>query len=395
MKIGIAGPIDLSLLGDLFPPGTNIPEAYSFAFTANLARALYIRGHEITLFALSREVTETQRIDGERITACICPQRRPRYQMLDFFRAERHSLRDAMRTSGCNVIHAHWIYEFGSAALQSGLPHVLTAHDVPTVVLRYAQHPYWLEKPLLAWPTLKSAECLTAVSPYTANALRRFVRPGLEITVVPNGVTQNVFDLFTERHGHSDSGAFTFASVLNEWSGRKNGKRLIEAFATLRKELGGRVRLVMFGNGHELDGPAHQWAKRRRLTEGVEFEGSHSNHTLMSKLAEEVSVLVHPALEETFCVAAAEAMTLGIPVIGGQHSGGITWVLDDGRAGMLVDVTSPATIAEGMRRLLLDANLRNSLGEAGRKRALAEFHIDQVAAQYEGVLLGALREQTR
>lgn len=97
MKIGVAGPIDMSLLRDLFSSCSTIPNTYSFAFTANLARAFYNRGHEIALFTLSREVASTRCISGDRITAYICPERRPRCQMLDFFRQERHGLRDAMR----------------------------------------------------------------------------------------------------------------------------------------------------------------------------------------------------------------------------------------------------------------------------------------------------------
>ncbi len=394
MKIGIAGPIDMTLLCDLFPAHSDIPNTYSFAFTANLARALYHRGHEIVVFSLSREVSITRRIDGDRITAYICPQRLPRYQMLDFFRRERHGLRDAMRTSGCDVIHALWTYEFGSAAVESGLPHAVTAQDIPTVVLRFARHPYWLEKPLLAWPVLRKARCVTAVSPYAADALRAFVKPEREIIVVPNGVTQDTFNLFEGRHRRSEGAPFKFASVLNGWSGRKNGAKLIEAFGILRREFGERVQLIMFGDGHEPLGPAHRWSIHRRLADGVQFVGLLPNGILMNRLAQDVDVLVHPSLEETFGIAVAEAMATGIPVIGGVRSGGIAWVLGNGHAGLLVDVTSPTAIAERMRTVLLDGDLRGVLAQAGRERALKEFHLEAVARKYESVLENARREQT-
>ncbi len=394
MKIGVAGPIDLTLLRDLLAADCDLPRAYSFPLIAHITRSLYRRGHEIVVFALSMDVTQTRRIDGERITVYVCPQRRSPVQMLDFLRVERHGLLAAMRDSGCSIIHAHWTYEFASAALKSGLPCVVTAHDVPSVVMRYARHPYWLEKPLLAFNVLRKAKCITAVSPYAADAIRGWVKSAPQVIVVPNGVTEDIFELHATRKPRRADAPFHFAAVLNDWYGRKNGTALLEAFAILRRQFGERVRLSMFGDEHQPEGAAHQWARQHRLAEGVEFLGSLPYPVLMKRLAQTVDVLVHPALEESFCMVAAEAMAMGVPVIGGLHSGGITWVLDNGRAGLLVDVTSPKEIAQGMRTMIEDERLRDELARAGRERALKEFQLDNVAQQYEDVLKQALQEQS-
>jgi hypothetical protein len=73
----------------------------------------------------------------------------------------------------------------------------------------------------------------------------------------------------------------------------------------------------MFGDGHEPDGPAHQWSIRRRLADGVQFVGLLPNGTLMSRLAQNVDVLVHSSFEEAHCMAIHEEIVFGIPVIGG------------------------------------------------------------------------------
>jgi glycosyltransferase involved in cell wall biosynthesis len=394
MKIGIAGPSDLAMLSDLFSPESRglLPNGY--VLTANQARAYFNKGHEVTLFVLSRDVTSTRRLDGKGVTAFVCPQRRPRSQMLDFFRGERDALRDAMRASDCSVIHAHWTYEYGAAAVESGLPHVISAHDIPAVVMKFAQNLYWLEKPLLGWPVLRKAKCVTAVSPYTAEALRTYLKPERDVIVIPNGVTHATFELFERRQPRPEGLPFRFAAVLNGWSGRKNGKRLIEAFGTLHAEFGDKVQLFLFGEGHEGDGEAYQWSRRRGLINGVAFVGSLPYEELMCRLSGSVDVLVHPSFEETFCMAAAEAMAMGIPVIGGRESGGIAWVLGDGEAGLLVDVRSSEAIADGMRTLFQDADLRNALARSGRSRAMREYRLEDVERQYESVLQRALREQT-
>jgi glycosyltransferase involved in cell wall biosynthesis len=92
-------------------------------------------------------------------------------------------------------------------------------------------------------------------------------------------------------------------------------------------------------------------------------------------------------------MAAAEAMAMGIPVIGGQHSGGIPWVLGDGKAGLLVDVTSSTAISKGMRELFVDTALRESLASAGRERVLNNYRLHDVARQYEDILSRASQEQ--
>ena len=187
------------MLQSLFPSGTQLPETWSHPLIATLVQSLHQRGHEIVVFGLSDRVRKTQFFMGNRVEAYVCPQRRPGWQMLDFFGQERRALTDAMRQSGCDVIHAHWTYEFGAAAVESGLPHVVTAHDNPVAVLRFATHPYWLEKPLLAPRVIRKAKYLTAVSPYIADSLRRFLKPRSEIAIIPNGVTCDVFALHNRR----------------------------------------------------------------------------------------------------------------------------------------------------------------------------------------------------
>src|ERR1041384_530363 len=155
MRIGIAGPIALSSLKSLFPQNAKLQAIPGHPLIHTLAERLHQRGHDIVLFTLSPSVTKTHFVRGNRIQAYICPVRRPRWQMLDFFSRERREVRNAIRQSRCDVVHGHWTYEFGAAAVDSGVPHVVTAHDDPRVVLRFARHPYWLVKPLLAFSVLR------------------------------------------------------------------------------------------------------------------------------------------------------------------------------------------------------------------------------------------------
>lgn len=80
-----------------------------------------------------------------------------------------------------------------------------------------------------------------------------------------------------------------------------------------------------------------------------------------------------------------EAMALGIPVIGGARSGGVPWTLAEGRAGLLVDVSSPEAVAGAMERLASDVAAREDWGSRARSHVERRFHIRAVADAYESV----------
>jgi len=68
----------------------------------------------------------------------VSPMRpRPRHRALDLFAAERAGVRQAMEEDPCDLIHAQWTYEFALAALATGQPTLVTAHDAPWRVLRH------------------------------------------------------------------------------------------------------------------------------------------------------------------------------------------------------------------------------------------------------------------
>ena len=61
-----------------------------------------------------------------------------------------------------------------------------------------------------------------------------------------------------------------------------------------------------------------------------------------------------PSYQEGLPRAMIEAMSFGLPVIGGEQSGGVPWVLDYGNAGLLADISSPTNMVEKMTAILGD-----------------------------------------
>lgn len=381
MKVGIAGPVDMVLLGRFFE-GALLPPVYSFPLISRMILELKKRGHEVTIFCASKAVLETQWIQGDGLMLCITPQRR-KHAAYDFYRAERRYLIEAMNQSDCELIHAHWTYEFGAAATACNKPSLVTAHDASLSIwpfmLKRKIWLYWSLRILFGVKTAHKAEYLSAVSPYVARQIERWLYPKHRVLITPNGVTEEL--LVRPVPKVCVDSPWVICSVLTGWGQRKNPKAALRAFARVRVYYPS-AEYRIFGNGYEVGGPAQVWAKRNGLDQGVEFCGEVPYEQLMPEIARS-TIFLHPALEESFGMGVCEAMALGVPVVAGKKSGGVPFVLHEGAAGVLVDVKLPFAIAEGVLGLLRDENKRREFSTRGREFVSQNFTVSKMIDCYE------------
>ncbi|MEU8136770.1 glycosyltransferase family 4 protein [Streptodolium elevatio] len=89
---------------------------------------------------------------------------------------------------------------------------------------------------------------------------------------------------------------------------------------------------------------------------------------------------------EGFGIAVAEAMCAGLPVVG-TGVGGVNDVVEDGVTGRLVRKGDCDALADAVRELVSDDDLRTTMGAAARERAMARFTrptmIEGFAEMYE------------
>jgi len=71
-------------------------------------------------------------------------------------------------------------------------------------------------------------------------------------------------------------------------------------------------------------------------------------------------------------VAILEAMARGLPVVSTRHAGIPEQVVEE-QTGILVDEGDVDGMAKGILRLAIDPSLRQRMGQAGHRRALANF----------------------
>jgi glycosyltransferase involved in cell wall biosynthesis len=97
-------------------------------------------------------------------------------------------------------------------------------------------------------------------------------------------------------------------------------------------------------------------------------------------------ILVLPSIEaESFGMVAAEAMSLGKPVIG-SRIGGIPEVVEAGKSGLLVEPGSVPDLEDAMERLARNRDFAQTLGDSARETVLAKFRVEQQVLALEDAL---------
>jgi glycosyltransferase involved in cell wall biosynthesis len=305
---------------------------------------------------------------------------------MDLFSLERQALRRAMLTANVDVVHAHWSYEFAMAAIESGLPSIVTCHDAPEVVLRYSKDLYRVLRYFLARRVLSRATHVSAVSPYLKERIAKYSK--VPVQVVPNPVVMPTTPAVRGCNRLVALEAPRLIMVINGWTPRKNARPALLAFAAFRERTPGAA-LTLVGKDFEFGGAAHTWASRRGIAGGMTFLGAMP-HLQLLRVLEGMDLLVHPALEETFGMAIAESMARGVPVVGGANSGAVPWLI--GQGGITCDVSSPRAIAEAISQILRDVETHQRYRDAACREIGDRFAASGIAAEYENLYRCCLTE---
>jgi glycosyltransferase involved in cell wall biosynthesis len=166
----------------------------------------------------------------------------------------------------------------------------------------------------------------------------------------------------------------------------KGYRELFDAAARLRTRAP-RVRVVVAGprdpdKGDAVTGAAIEAARAA----GVQFLGFRDD---LDDLYAAIDVYVLASHREGFPRSAMEAAAMGVPVVATDVRG-CREVVDDGVTGLLVPKEDAEALTAAIATLAPDAPLREKLGEAGVRKARADFDerrvIDITLATYERLL---------
>jgi glycosyltransferase involved in cell wall biosynthesis len=150
---------------------------------------------------------------------------------------------------------------------------------------------------------------------------------------------------------------------------------LIEALRSLPQ-----CRLTLVGEGPEraaLEDLVHRYS----LSDRVEFAGWASPPWTGTW---SFDVLAMPSINEGFPLVIVEAMLASIPVVA-STVGGIPEIVVPDSTGLLVPPGDPGALAQALRRLADDPQLRQDMGARCRSVALEQFTDKVMAARFEAL----------
>jgi len=134
---------------------------------------------------------------------------------------------------------------------------------------------------------------------------------------------------------------------------------------------------VMVGDGSERTNVEHR-ARCLGIYDRCIFVGKHPRIVDYLSVSD---VLLLPSEQESFGLAALEAMACELPVIA-SRVGGIPEVVTDGETGFLSEVGDVEKMANDAARLLADEESRRAMGGRARESAISRYSTDLIIPQY-------------
>ena len=186
--------------------------------------------------------------------------------------------------------------------------------------------------------------------------------------------------------GRARSGAAVVVGIVGRLVEHKGHRDLLWAVARLR-EAGHAVELVVAGDG-PLRRELQALAADLGLAASVRFTGRFER---IGDVMDAIDVLALPSSSEAQPLAISEAMAYGKPVVASDF-GGIPDMVEDRASGLLVAPGDREALLQALRRLVTDADLRESMGQRGRTLYLASRSsstvLEKMTRAYESLLEG-------
>lgn len=297
-------------------------------------------------------------------------------------------LRSLVKERRVDLVHVH--SPVLAAAARATLP--------PSVPILYTEHNVWPRyRRATRWGnalTFSRNAHVFAVSGEVANSirypapLRWLPLPPVEVLVHgidPAEVARRARPDGARRELGIPDDAPVVTTIAN-FKPHKGHVHLVRAAQMVRRAVP-EARFVLVGAG-PLEAQVRRHVAAFGLEEAVVFAGPRED---APRIAAASDVFLLASEHEGLPVALLEAMAVGRPVVA-TRVGGVPEVVRHGREGLLVPFPDSAALAEAVTCLLLDRELRRSMGEAARRRA-AQFDLRVAVGRIEDRYEDLLRER--
>ena len=355
-----------------------------------LARALAARGHDVHLISSDppfRWQEGLPRLTLHRVTTPAYPLFREPQYLLALANAIAH-IADAERL---DIVHAHYAVPHATAAYladqmmasvpTTSRPRMVTTLHGTDITLIGADASY-------SWAvgfSIERSHAVTAVSESLRRDTVALVGVKRAVDVIPNFLDcaeyRRRFDPAL-RGTICPPGTDALIVHMSNFRPVKRVDTVVEVFRRVRQDL--RARLLLIGDGPVRPAIERQ-VREHALQDDVVFVGEEHDPVRWLSIAD---LFLLPSVQESFGLAALEAMACEVPVIA-SNAGGLPEIVRQGVTGYTCepdDVTEMARLAVG---LLQDATRREAIGRAAADMVRTEYCADRIVPLYEQAYMRA------
>lgn len=276
-----------------------------------------------------------------------------------------------VRKRGIQHLHAHYAINAASMALFMSIlldiPFSMTVHNI------------LFTDRLLMKAKLKRAKFIACISHYSRDyILAEYLsieNLADKMPIVRCGLPLENFFLLKDSTELQNPPQILCASQLVE---RKGVRYLIEA-CNILKDDGYNFHCRIAGNGEELSA-LKNLAESLGLRENIEFVGTYTLDDLL-RYFKEADILVLPCVvaqngdRDGIPIVLMEAMAVGVPVISTSVSG-IPELIESGHDGLLVEEKDAQSLAEAIKTLLQNPDLRTQFSQNAYTKIHDEYNMD-------------------
>jgi len=259
--------------------------------------------------------------------------------------------------------------------LKTKYPIISTIHGISKIEQKYRGiHPLIIKiNSYIEGITLRKIPNIIVCSSWMKDMVRNISNKPDNIYIIPNGIDLEEIQKSGSKLININSPSIFFVGVLEKVKGMDT---LLKAIPFIKKSIPD-IYVYIAGSG-PLENKLKSLAKKLDIEENIKFLGFVSEDEKYAYY-KSVDVCVFPSRYEPFGIVLLEAMACGKPVIT-SNVGGIPFVVEDGKTGLLFESENVEDLAEKIVILLKDEKLRRKMGDAGLER-VKEFTWNKITEQ--------------
>jgi N-acetyl-alpha-D-glucosaminyl L-malate synthase BshA len=351
-----------------------------------LGKALALRGHQVHFISTETPFRLGEFQAGLAFHQVLTPTY-PLFREPQYLLSLANRIVQVARENDLDVIHAHYAIPHATAAFLSR--QVLAASRGPAKVPRVVTTLHGTDITLVGSDpsyseivafSIEQSDGVTAVSESLRASTCEVLGVKRPIEVIPNFLDCSIHRRvlrpeLRRRFTGGDEGTKLVVHVSN-FRPVKRIDAVLGIFDRVRQQV--PARLLLVGDGPEL-GTAYRLARQLDISSLVHAVGAQEEVLPLLSIGD---VFLLPSAQESFGLAALEAMACEVPVVA-SRVGGIPEVILDGETGFLHPPEDLDAMAASVVRLLRDDLLRRTMGQAACRRVREYFCAERVVPMYE------------